>query len=117
MFAPLTRPGRQRQNELVAPIIRELCNSLDEILLMRLAESEPIKPSQPTKLVESVRLPRLRQDNKQPINLLIGARPPWGSAGQIVTELLIGVFSQKHPRTGFFSSIVKSSLAQPSRQS
>ena len=66
-------PSRETQRELLPAIIWELRNTLDEVLLMWLAERKSVKPSLPAQLIELGSLSRLREHDEHPINLLTRA--------------------------------------------
>lgn len=61
------------------PVFNELGHSLDEILLVRLAQCEPVEPSLPAELVEAVALLCLWEHDEQPLDPFTGARPLGGS--------------------------------------
>ncbi len=107
-----TIPSRQAQSEPLPAIVGELRHGLDEILLMRLAQCKPVKPSQSAQLVEPSRLSRLRKDNKKSINLFIRTRPPRASSRCIMTKFMFGVTSEDRPRARLLTSLIKSSLPQ-----
>ena len=52
---------------------------LDEVLLMRLSESEPVQPTKTAQLVEFDRLTGLRHHDEHSIDFLAWARPPWSA--------------------------------------
>jgi hypothetical protein len=91
------RPCRQRQHVFSAIVIRHLHDRLDEVLLVRLPESEPVQPTKVAQLVEFDRLARLRHHDEHAIDFLAGARPPGAAAGGVAPELLICMVGQRYP--------------------
>jgi hypothetical protein len=65
-------PGGKAQCELLPTVVRELGHTLDEVLLVGLAEGQPVEPSLSAELIKTAGLTGIGQDHEQPIYFFSG---------------------------------------------